>query len=68
MNQTVVNPMPLHNLDEIKAAFRVSDDTVRLWIKEGAPIVRLPKSLHAEYSQLVNWLVNTYTPTQQESQ
>lgn len=57
MNLTPMMPKALHSMDEIKAEFRVTDKTVKEWIKEGAPIIRLPKSLHAEYTALANWLL-----------
>ena len=50
-------PMPLNGLREIKKAFHVGEDSVRKWIDEGAPIVRLKNSLHTEYNLLLEWLL-----------
>ena len=54
---TSFNPMPLNGMREIKQAFHVGNDTVSRWIEEGAPIVRLKNSVHAEYNLLLAWLL-----------
>lgn len=54
---TAFTPMPLNGLREIKRAFHVGDDSVRKWIEEGAPIVRLKTSVHTEYNMLLAWLL-----------
>ncbi len=57
---TAFTPMPLNGTREIKQAFHVGDDSVRQWIEEGAPIVRLKNSVHTEYNMLLEWLLERH--------
>lgn len=46
----------LYGVKEIARAFRVSQKTVRGWIKQGLPCVLLGNKWQGRYDELWNWL------------
>lgn len=52
---TAVAPMHLGNTRQICEAFGVGRETVRMWVKEGAPIYKEGKRLVTEYNRLFEW-------------
>lgn len=53
---TVHAPCLLQGRKQIAQTFKVMPETVREWVKEGAPIFLVGKMWQVEYASLVHWL------------
>ena len=51
-------PVHLMGARAIAEKFRVHENTVKLWKKEGAPIAFVGRMYQAEYSALQAWLIS----------
>ena len=54
---TVSSMGHLKSREAIMGIFGVSKDTVARWRRDGAPIIRIGRELHAHYEQLWAWLL-----------
>ncbi len=60
----VVAPVHLRRLEDICTTFGRTEETVKKWHLEGAPISFDGSSYSAEYNSLQNWLVRTFRKVQ----
>jgi hypothetical protein len=56
----IVAPVHLRTLEDIRTTFGRTEETVKKWYHDGAPISFDGSSYSAEYNSLQAWLVQKY--------
>ena len=54
-----IAPVHLRSLSDIRTKFGRTEETVKKWLRDGAPIAFDGSSYSAEYNQLQAWLVES---------